>query len=245
MIFPLINSSTYRVLSYAWGQPPYLFHHLICDGANLRITESLSASLQVVRSAEEELILWADAVCIHFLSDNKKSYQIRNMPYIYFQAKEVFIWLGPEDSDTLPVLKHLDFLNDVDEIAQRDEVKDVQGSNFFQREYYQNKKDVSPSISVLDATSTSQESLFMKKEQSKALSTAGSFDRDDVFLGFRKYHIKARNNIFLELLIATRDAEAANDKDKVFTILGLANEANSEIYKSIKLGLFNDNWRCI
>lgn len=164
MIFPLINSPTYRVLSYAWGQSPYLFHHLICDGANLRITESLSASLQVVRSAEEELILWADAVCIHFLSDNKKSYQIRNMPYIYLQAKEVFIWLGPEDSDTLPVLKHLDFLNDVDEIAQRDEVRDVQGSNFFQREYYQNKKDVSPSISVLDATSTSQESLFMKKE---------------------------------------------------------------------------------
>ena len=44
-------------------------------------------------------LLWADAICIDQSNLRERGEQVQLMRSIYQQAKEVLVWLGPEDED--------------------------------------------------------------------------------------------------------------------------------------------------
>ena len=97
----------YNALSYVWG-PPELEAPLICDDQHCRITKNLHQALRRFRKPNKRLYIWVDAICINQNDAAERSEQVQLMKQIYEQAEQVCIWLGDEDEETHLVLRLLE-----------------------------------------------------------------------------------------------------------------------------------------
>jgi hypothetical protein len=94
----------YDALSYTWGDNSNK-DTIICNGAELRISQNLSEALRTLRPTKETARwLWADAICINQSDDKEKGEQVWNMLMIYQKAAGVVAWLGPAQEDIASVL---------------------------------------------------------------------------------------------------------------------------------------------
>ncbi|KAK1754088.1 heterokaryon incompatibility protein [Echria macrotheca] len=100
---PLVNAPPYIAISYTWGDPRVT--RLIRVGAvELAVTTSLYGALDALRSPQEPVTLWADALCINQQDLEERSSQVKEMARIYANAVSVAVWLGPEaDGSALAV----------------------------------------------------------------------------------------------------------------------------------------------
>lgn len=90
----------YQALSYAWG--PHHERHLgliYLEGTSHPVTRTMEMALRKLRrkNGELPLLIWIDALCINQDDDEEKCHQVEQMRTIYQRAREVSIWLGPED----------------------------------------------------------------------------------------------------------------------------------------------------
>ncbi|OQO12812.1 hypothetical protein B0A48_02276 [Cryoendolithus antarcticus] len=100
----------YRAISYAWGDA-VLSRKVIVDERQLNITLSLEGALRRLRSKNDEVILWADAVCINQSDLNEKASQVMMMFSIFAKSQSVAVWLGPmtpDDADAFWIMQHFD-----------------------------------------------------------------------------------------------------------------------------------------
>jgi len=88
----LDEARAYYALSYTWGDP-HQIRPISCDGKGLEITTNLHSALWQLREQRAVSLLWADAVCINQLNEEKTT-QVRMMRDIYRQADCVIVWLG-------------------------------------------------------------------------------------------------------------------------------------------------------
>lgn len=91
----------YRALSYVWGDPK-LTAEINIEGTEGPTTTGLNLSLAIryLRHDGDDVVLWADALCINQNDVQERSDQVRKMGSVYEGAKEVIAWLGEEDDDT-------------------------------------------------------------------------------------------------------------------------------------------------
>ncbi|KAK4208496.1 heterokaryon incompatibility protein-domain-containing protein [Rhypophila decipiens] len=116
-----LGSSTYRCLSYVWGdqnndvksriaityKKPILERlklrtgHQSSESENFRleIGSSLAAALVHLRRKHKRVTIWADALCINQQDDEEKNWQVELMTEIYSTATHVHAWLGPRFDD--------------------------------------------------------------------------------------------------------------------------------------------------
>jgi len=92
----LQDAPTYEALSYVWGSE-VKNRPLVCNGADMRITESLDVALRRLRGRDSR-VLWIDQICINQNNNEERSKQVQIMRDIFSSAQDVNIWLG-EDSD--------------------------------------------------------------------------------------------------------------------------------------------------
>ncbi|EHK42089.1 hypothetical protein TRIATDRAFT_170896, partial [Trichoderma atroviride IMI 206040] len=88
----LLDKSEYEALSYVWGRSNDT-KHILLDGSELSVTDSLFEAFTHLRDVKMTRILWVDALCINQKDDNEKSIQVRMMDKIYAQASTVLVWL--------------------------------------------------------------------------------------------------------------------------------------------------------
>lgn len=100
----------YEALSYAWGGP--IFSATIIEHTTqtvLRITETLSEALHVLRYDNEVRTLWIDALCINQADIDEKGHQVGKMAEVYKGATMVNVWLGSEDvTEELEIMRKID-----------------------------------------------------------------------------------------------------------------------------------------
>ncbi|TVY33496.1 Heterokaryon incompatibility protein 6,OR allele [Lachnellula subtilissima] len=107
----------YTALSYYWGTDAasnkiYLYNDdtaqatitsnikargaldLLKSISFLYIQNNLNAALRQLRSEEDEIYVWTDAVCIHQKDVEEKTIQVSLMHEVYAQAEDVCIWFG-------------------------------------------------------------------------------------------------------------------------------------------------------
>ena len=104
----LYQPPPYVAISYAWGASAFT-ESLELDGRRLAITVSLFEALCSLRRcmiASERI--WADAICIDQRDDYEKAGQVRQMKATYECATKVWIWLGPEHSNSETVFRLVD-----------------------------------------------------------------------------------------------------------------------------------------
>lgn len=93
--------ASYEAVSYVWGDTNIKIP-AICqahDGSErlLLVGQNLHDALLRFRYADEERLLWADACCINQEDKAELSQQVAMMRSIYWSAKGVLVWLGPDN----------------------------------------------------------------------------------------------------------------------------------------------------
>jgi hypothetical protein len=90
----------YRALSYVWGDLRNTLE-IFLNGVSFQVTINLASALQHIRDKEEEVVLWADAICINQRDLDERSKQVQFvMDEVYKDAEEVLVWLGEESEDS-------------------------------------------------------------------------------------------------------------------------------------------------
>ncbi|KAL1869399.1 hypothetical protein Daus18300_005611 [Diaporthe australafricana] len=92
----LNDDPSFKAISYVWGDH-VKDRTITCSGQRLDITSNLYKSLQQIRHADRERILWADSICINQGDKKEKGHQVGLMARIYTQAERVLITLGADD----------------------------------------------------------------------------------------------------------------------------------------------------
>lgn len=97
----LSSCPEYSAISYVWGSDEKPFTLSTPDGS-LAITTSLNSALVRLRSTDQEIVLWADGICINQEDNNEKKRQVRLMRAIFKNAVRVLAHLGEaaEDSES-------------------------------------------------------------------------------------------------------------------------------------------------
>ncbi|KAK5709704.1 hypothetical protein LTR17_019523 [Elasticomyces elasticus] len=91
----------YMALSYTWGAPPD-DHVIDFNGREIPIRKNLWRFLDQVRNLSTDWPpqIWIDSLCIDQSNASEKTRQINQMGRIYYQARKVVVWLGPQHSDS-------------------------------------------------------------------------------------------------------------------------------------------------
>lgn len=105
--FPLDDSCpSFVALSYVWGSPNPPWMVCTRDGRYIICTQSLRSALCHLRD-RDELIIWADAICINQKNTEEKNKQVLLMSQIYKRASKVAVDLGMTcTNDTHLVCRH-------------------------------------------------------------------------------------------------------------------------------------------
>ncbi|KAH8731993.1 hypothetical protein GQ44DRAFT_800820 [Phaeosphaeriaceae sp. PMI808] len=74
----LQQARTFIALSYCWGDLG-LDHELTVNGSLMNITDSLATALINLQSEDEDVLLWADAICINQQDPIEKTSQLRKL----------------------------------------------------------------------------------------------------------------------------------------------------------------------
>lgn len=122
--FAIDHCPPYYALSYTWGpaeerlpstpQPlesestPFV----LVNGAVLPVTANLLDALErlYLHFGNQSLqchkpLIWIDAICIDQQNDDERSRQVALMGEIYSNASKVVVWLGRDDSNSMPFVK--------------------------------------------------------------------------------------------------------------------------------------------
>jgi hypothetical protein len=89
----------FNALSYCWGDPSDR-RPIQINGHKKFITSSLETALRHLRKKDEDLIIWADAICINQDDIEERGSQVQIMSEIYKSASSVIVWLGEEGDDS-------------------------------------------------------------------------------------------------------------------------------------------------
>ncbi len=103
---PLDYEIPYDALSYTWddalqNESIILLHNR--TGKEHKITKNLEIALRHIRDTQAPgpIYLWIDSLSINQADLHEKNQQIRLMREIYQNARNVVVWLGDEDEDTV------------------------------------------------------------------------------------------------------------------------------------------------
>jgi len=100
--FSLSMLPSYAALSYCWGNPDDT-QPITINGSTFDATVNLYHALVSFRSKGVDR-LWVDAICIDQKNLEEKGKQISLMGSIYRQARQVLAWTGPEDDESAEIL---------------------------------------------------------------------------------------------------------------------------------------------
>lgn len=108
---PSAQAVPFSALSYVWGPTlpsPSSNQTLTTPTGVIRLTPSLFSFLNRLRDSSENLLLWADAICINQLDPYEKESQVALMADIYRSATQVLADLGDETDDMAVALAAID-----------------------------------------------------------------------------------------------------------------------------------------
>ena len=93
--------STYRALSYTWGDVRDGSHAILINARRRQIGHNLWTFLCHARRFHDGRALWVDALCIDQDNVKEKNHQVKMMSEIYSKTEDVLVWLGPYDGGSV------------------------------------------------------------------------------------------------------------------------------------------------
>lgn len=239
----LAESPSFTALSYVWGNAKER-NLIYVDGRQFFVTTNLYRALLHLRSSNKCQNLWIDAVCINQANEKEKTDQVLQMRNIYAQATVVLIWLGASDdeidkttaffseNDRTERAKLTSFLGALedheDRIAALPGLEKLLQNPWFTRMWVVQELVVAKETPLVGCG----DAWFSWKNLAVAINDRmlGEIDRREHsahlvhFASLRQtFNFDAGIDDFVSLLLATSDRESSEPRDKIFALLGLAN----------------------
>jgi hypothetical protein len=217
------DNPTYESLSYTWGSPDGPKPTIYVDSKPMTIRENLWFALKEMRDCYNPRTLWIDAVCIDQDNIDERTRQVRIMPFIYRRATKVLVWLGPEDSEVSEVLSKLGS-NSLDAIRNSVDLR-LQIGRLCRRDYWRRlwiiqEVEVAVEILVCCGSTKIGWDTFIK-----AVELCRSLDLSIPIQMARNRKDRYGDSHQLANLLKTyQSALCENPRDKVFGLVGLAND---------------------
>ncbi|KAJ9658835.1 hypothetical protein H2201_007616 [Coniosporium apollinis] len=249
------KSLTYTALSYVWGDvknsPEIFLQGEDEHGEAWKVTPNLHVALLHLRSPSQERTFWIDALCINQENLEERASQVRLMRDIYESAQEVIVWLGPGDVGDVAIA--VDYMRSFEE-ASKWRVYNPHTNSFFghprtkaavpifrhdimdrpwwSRIWVIQEVVVSRKTTLQIGDSCFSWSSFISTlrylaatMESRIRALQGSPGAiEQMRLGWRTADPQAHQTLF-SLLLAFRDFDSSEPRDKVFALLGLVRNA--------------------
>jgi len=224
-----------RALSYVWGDSDRT-EIIICNERTLKITSNLRKALEAIRDPNDEISVWADAVCINQEDLLERGHQIKLMTQIYSGAGEVLVWLGSDAGhDGSQAFQAVQILA-TDPLSGDNLVRDAQGGvtiqllnkiircPWFHRMWTIQELGLAKSATLIwDESRTSWANLthaFMTLER---VLSKKNMERWGLDVGrlttLYQWQSPTKRQTFLELLDMSTKQKTSDPRDRVFALL--------------------------
>jgi hypothetical protein len=248
----LANIREYEAISYVWGNANAT-HHLISDGQSMDITSSIHEALVRVRLPQHSRTVWADAICINQKDTAERGRQVTLMGSIYKKAKTVLIWLGNVPSEVASEAFELcATMSEGYESPKPSSPKwtsflTLAGCEWFTRLWTVQEIVLARSATLLWGDqdidwSKVENAIHNFRTQGKVIAATSRHQspRTDMDRMMKLCTIKAENPRglqFLSVLSSTRSLLCSDDRDRIYSVLGLnyksTNDKNSTLVDRI------------
>jgi hypothetical protein len=104
-----ILEHTYEALSYEWGDSD-ASRKILINGMKFFVRDNLWSALYHLRE-ESARRLWIDAICIDQDNVRERNHQVWHMSTIYSSASRVLVWLGQESDQSVAALRAVSSIN--------------------------------------------------------------------------------------------------------------------------------------
>ena len=246
-IVPLSKTPFYEALSYTWGKPVFPASMKCSPSGQLCITENLSVALVHLRLKDRIRVLWVDAICINQQDIVERSQQVSLMRDIYEGAGHVIVWLGKDNGNAKMAFEKIqDDVTITDEVwkpgmfvvLRRNNQQEGEAAldNLLKRGWFQR-------IWVIQELVCAGKATIMCGDQSMEWESFLSFtgriyearNYKRVALNDPVYNLTqmrreneqrrlGKQSSLLYLLSAFRSCEASDPRDKIFALVGIADQ---------------------
>ncbi|KAH6662521.1 heterokaryon incompatibility protein-domain-containing protein [Halenospora varia] len=233
----------YACLSYTWGDPTDTTD-IVVNGDTIAVSSNLERALRTLRNRGEfpgHFKLWVDAICINQENAEERSQQVQKMEDIYDGAWNVVVWLGAEADGSEKAFTLLRTLSNLTPGELNELPQDLNRNPAHLGELAMGQPDM-PVIcgnSEIDWESLCKGLLFMNANKGDLLDILIKRDREnagleqdppswDLMASFAEclyafveiIHKQEDMPSFAHILAVSRQAQATDLKDKVYSMLG-------------------------
>jgi hypothetical protein len=229
------NKPKYDALSYTWGDPTNL-KTIRVDGKSLQIQKNLWTALDHLRrEAKTQLVLWADALCINQADIEERSRQVGQMAFIYSRAQKVHVWLGEAKESFRGPERLYQIRAWNNEFVSQQELKWLCNRDYWQRLWIIQEIGLATNLSVVYADKTQlfrcrwREFVNVLRENQRFLQETEPHEILPPLKLAQQRDGRHGDINRLERLIETfKLAKCTEPRDKIYGLLGLANDCSSE-----------------
>jgi hypothetical protein len=264
-----IGNVNYESISYTWGEPIFSHHLICEKKSVFFITHNLHNALKRFRLTDRARYLWADAVSINQFDLAEKSRQIPLMARIYHSASRVLVWLGNGErgeSNSIDLLFRLtrspniahEYISDINAAVPNTQVPLIQdlepirkftGLAWFSRRWIIQEVALNPDVLLHCGTAELSWTRFILALEilNKYLETGAARPAalDSLLrLGslWRAWSLldDARTDCeLLDLLDSFHHFGCAEERDRLFALVGLATDVRMTLHSSPKVRRMN------
>jgi hypothetical protein len=247
----LDQAPPYEALSYSWGSKAEL-KPISLNSSVVQICTNLYSALRHLRHRDSDRILWIDAICINQNDNTEKNDQVRLMRRIYTAAEQVVVWLGEAIDATGLTLSKIEEMAELESENipsmtlkwLREELfgaeawnglLDLFGRAWWTRTWVVQEVTVAKQVVICCGNKEMLAGCFDKAMSNldfiKLFSKRreGLLSLEDDALGRRIRHLNGTTHDLLDLADKCRELEATDPRDKIYALLGLAEDDQFEV----------------
>ncbi|RDL42302.1 uncharacterized protein BP5553_02281 [Venustampulla echinocandica] len=221
------SKPVYECLSYTWGSEE-ADKRITVNGQEFLVRKNLFFALRQLRQKTPRA-LWIDAICINQNDIPERNAQVSMMEFVYKRATRVLVWLG------LAAEKYMAVDRELNIVRSADNAKAIATHPYWSR------------LWIIQEVVLAHELLFM---HGSFEISEGTFESklDQEYFALEKLAIpllrhrdrKDTDEYRLEMLIDKfQNAQCFEKRDKIFGLLGLANDVDDEIEVDYEVKLFD------
>ncbi|KAL5423764.1 hypothetical protein PMIN04_003658 [Paraphaeosphaeria minitans] len=217
------NHPSYEAISYSWATQDgddSLSKTVDCHGGTILVTKTCEAALRRLRLPGRNRYLWVDAVCIDQTNVEERNHQVGFMGTIYANASQVVIYLGPGTPATDRLLNYLNG-NETEtdkRIIIHSVISDFLDHRWFDRVWVLQEIALAKLATMVVGEKTIHWTLETINKVLRLCTNR------EPLSALRWLPASQPERDFLSVLHKSRNCTSTDPRDKVFAVLGLANE---------------------
>lgn len=223
----------YEALSYEWGSPTGM-RELLLEGKPFSVRSNLWLALSYLRHTKKSQTFWIDAICIDQTNILERNQQVGMMSDIYRNASIVRAWIGPESNTSAEAFKLLGRFKRTQ--TSGDNWKRAHKLSNYEREalFEFTNRSYWGRVWIVQELVLAQEIVFHCGEEDivwspsllSSLRLVGFLHSPaGLILSLRD---RRRTNSLLVLMRNCYSAQATDTRDKVFALLGIADDISPD-----------------